>query len=43
VAVKVSCCYPVGHLLKYKEEVGAVVRDVVAMLERQSSECVKHF
>ena len=43
VAVEVSCCYPVRCLLKHKEEVGAVVRDVVAMLERQSGECVKRF
>jgi len=43
VAVEVSCLYPVGHLLKCKEEVGAVVNDVAAMLERQSGECVKHF
>jgi len=35
--------YLVGYLLKHKEEVGAVVRDVVAMLERQSSKCMKHF
>ena len=43
VAVEVSYCYPVEYLLKCKEEVGVVVRDVVAMLERQSGECVKHF
>ena len=43
MAVKVSCCYLVGHLLEYKEEVGAVVRNIVAMLERQSSRCVNHF
>ena len=43
VAVEVSYCYPVECLLKCKEEVGVVVRDVVAMLERQSGECVKHF
>ena len=34
VAVKVSCCYLIGHLLKYKEKVGAVVRDVVVTFER---------
>ena len=43
VAVEVSYCYPVECLLKCKEEVGVVVRDIVAMLERQSGECVKHF
>lgn len=43
VAVEVSCCYPVGCLLKHKEEVGAVVRGIVAMLERQSGECMKRF
>jgi len=34
MAVKVSCCYPIGHLLKHKEKVGVVVRDVVVMFER---------
>ena len=43
MAVKVSCFYLVGHLLECKEEVGAVVRNIVAMLERQSSKRVKHF
>jgi len=43
VAVKVSCFYLVGHLLECKEKVGAVVRNIVAMLERQSSKRVKHF
>jgi len=34
VAVEVSYCYSVGCLLKHKEEVGVVVRNIVAMLER---------
>ncbi|KAJ3561473.1 hypothetical protein NP233_g10170 [Leucocoprinus birnbaumii] len=29
------CRYPVGRLLKTKEEVGVAVRDIVAMLDRQ--------
>ena len=33
VVVEVRCHYSVGCLLKCKEEVGAVVRDVAAMLE----------
>lgn len=43
VAVEVSCCYPVGCLLKHKEEVGVAVKNIVAMLERQSGEHVKYF
>jgi len=34
VIVEVSCRYPVGRLLKSKEEVRGAVRDVIAMLER---------
>ena len=41
VIVEVSCRYPVGHLLKSKEEVGGAVRDVIAMLEHQSGLKVK--
>lgn len=36
VVVEVSCRYPVGRLLKSKEEVGTTVRNIIAMLERQS-------
>ncbi|KAJ3569220.1 hypothetical protein NP233_g5191 [Leucocoprinus birnbaumii] len=36
VVLEVSCRYPVGRLLKSKEEVGGAVRDIVALLERQS-------
>ena len=36
VVVETSCRYPVGRLLKDKGEVGVAVRDIVAMLERQS-------
>jgi len=35
VIVEVSCRYPVGRLLKSKEEAGGAVRDVIAMLECQ--------
>ena len=41
VIVEVSCQYPVGHLLKSKEEAGGAVRDVIAMLEHQSGLKVK--
>jgi len=41
VVVEVSCRYPVGCLLKSKEEAGGAVRDVIAMLERQSGLKVK--
>ena len=34
--VEVSCRYPVGRLLRTKEDVGVTVCDVLAMLERQS-------
>jgi len=37
VMVEVSCQYPVGCLLKKKEDTGTVIRNVIAMLERQSS------
>ena len=43
VAVEVSCYYPVECLLKHKEKVGVIVRDVVAMLEKQSSKHIKYF
>jgi len=33
VVIEVSCQYPVGRLLKSKEEAGGTVRDVIAMLE----------
>ena len=33
VMVKVSCQYPVGCLLKKKEDTGTAVRNVIAMLE----------
>jgi len=36
VIVEVSCRYSVGCLLKSKKEAGGTVRDVIAMLERQS-------
>ena len=36
VMVEVSCWYPVGHLLKKKEDTGIAVRNVIAMLEQQS-------
>ncbi|KAJ3555983.1 hypothetical protein NP233_g12081 [Leucocoprinus birnbaumii] len=38
VVLEVSCRYPVGKLLKSKDEVGRVVRDVVVLLERQSGQ-----
>jgi transposase InsO family protein len=43
VIVDAKCRYPVGRLLKSKDEVGAMVRDVVSMLERQSGLKAKHF
>jgi len=42
VIVEVSCRYPVGRLLCTKEDVGVTVRDVLAMLERQSGLKVRH-
>jgi len=36
VVVEVSCRYPVSQLLKKKENTGTVVRNIIAMLERQS-------
>ncbi|KAJ3557795.1 hypothetical protein NP233_g11654 [Leucocoprinus birnbaumii] len=36
VMVEVSCRYPVARLLKSKEDVGPAVRDIIALLERQS-------
>jgi len=41
VIVEVSCRYPIGRLLKSKEEARGAVRDVIAMLERQSGLKVK--
>jgi len=34
VVIEVSCRYPIGRLLKSKEEAGDAVRNVIAMLER---------
>jgi len=42
VIVEVSCRYPVGRLLHTKEDVNVTVRDVLAMLERQSGLKVHH-
>ena len=42
VIVEVSCRYLVGRLLRTKEDVGVTVRDVLAMLERQSRLKVRH-
>ena len=42
VIVEVSCRYPVGRLLRTKEDVGVTVRDVLAMLERQFRLKVRH-
>jgi len=36
VVVEVSCRYAVGCLLHDKDETGPTVRNIVAMLERQS-------
>jgi len=36
VMVEVSCRYPVGRLLKKKEDTGTAVCNVIAMLKRQS-------
>jgi len=36
VMVEVSCRYPVGHLLKKKEDTGTAVCNVITMLKRQS-------
>jgi len=41
IVIEVSCWYPVGCLLKSKEEVGGAVRDVIAILEYQSGLKVK--
>jgi len=41
VIVEVSCQYPVGCLLKSKEEARGAVRDVITMLECQSRLKVK--
>ena len=41
VIVEVSCRYPIGCLLKLKEEVGGAVRNVIAILECQSGLKVK--
>ena len=41
VVIEVSCQYPVGCLLKSKEEAKGAVRDVIAMLEYQSGLKVK--
>ena len=35
VMVEVSCWYSVGQVLRWKEDVETIVRDVVVMLERQ--------
>jgi hypothetical protein len=43
VVVEASCRYPVGQLLKEKEEVGTTVQDIVAMLECQSGLKACHF
>ena len=42
VVIEASCRYPVGRLLHSKEETGVVVRNVLAMLERQSNLKVRH-
>lgn len=36
VVVEASCRFPIGRLLKKKEDVGEAVQDIVAILERQS-------
>jgi len=36
VIVEVSCRYPVGRLLRTKEDIGVTVCNVLAILERQS-------
>jgi len=41
VIVEVSCQYPIGCLLKLKEEVEGAVRNVIAILEHQSGLKVK--
>ena len=41
VIVEVSCRYPIGCLLKLKEEVEGAVRNVIAILEHQSGLKVK--
>jgi hypothetical protein len=41
VVIEASCCYPMGRLLKGKDEVGSTVRDLIAILERQSGLKVK--
>jgi len=42
VVVKVSCQYPVGRLLRTKEDTGVAVCDILTMLERQSGLKVYH-
>jgi hypothetical protein len=41
VVVEASCHYPVGRLLKSKDQAGKEVRDVIVMMEQQSGLCVK--
>jgi len=41
VVIEVSCWYPVGCLLKSKEEARGTVRDMIAMLECQSGLKIK--
>src|ERR1700719_39941 len=41
VTVKVSSRYGVVHLLKSKDEAPAVLREVIAMIERQSGQKLK--
>ena len=43
VVVEVSCHYPVERLLKSKEKARVTVRDMVALLERQSGKKVQWF
>lgn len=41
VAMEASTCFGVGKLLKSKTEAEGVLRDIVAMLERQSGKKLK--
>ena len=34
VIIEVSCCYPVGRLLRSKDETGTAVHDILVMFER---------
>ena len=38
VIIEVSCCYPVGRLLRSKDETGTAVHDILVMFERQSGQ-----